>query len=1060
MADITNLSNFLGDVADAIRSKKGTEDSIPAKDFDTEILAIESGVDTSDADATEENIESGKTAYVNGLKVTGTLADAGGSADVMVSADNITVGNQRGWDCVSTTYTNSGKKIHKDGWYVNQHMKFEDLAPALGVTADKIVSGNTILGVEGTATAGGTVTTEGVKLFETEEAMHADSNAEEGDLAVVYRSEIQNMTQTSELTAASFPDTVVLPSAVSSSTYGYLMGDSYSSEYRIHLTATSFSVMDYWEYEYICRYTSSDGITYTRNTSYESAYTFSEPVTFDSGTWTDNYGYFIQTGGNTFDGFFQYTQYGRTNLLQTILTSNLTFDTSAKTVTWNGEYGGPTFEYQPIAKLKTLIDEERPTSITTNDINRHYYFVVGEDDAPYICAIINAAGTGHNTTGGTGVHPYVDTSGAVIGTAYYNMSTTGMNLWAYKLNLEDGTYEDPVIYTPVGSDNKCYWTFKAKTINFQPNYEYNGHHDWYLTSLSMVYMGTGTSSTRYSTSFTGSLYPDGYAFAKTQLNLADVNELLPGKKAYGLNGVVNGDGSIYDNLSVDELNTRILNLENVENAMINVPNDYQSSIYALGKTRYIKVDSDNKYDDILLKYTYNIHQSATVRYASITAQKYDAINKLIVSIQKTDASAYHLVYENYDNELLYDLALPTDHTYEGYKLDFCDDYTIVIMGTTSAMNTAGTFYKKIMYVAKQPTTAGGTDYASGTIYSATNYTSSEPVNYSLTKLEVICYKNYVLYGNSAYKSSSVTSYAAIYNLNTKTNKLIYSGTNSGISTSTDYGYMLTEVGMNTFIGNDNVYVMASYGGYSSGKVKICRYNMSTSTLTSVCTITEQSYYTGWSPALQTFGSSMYSTQYTLLEEYLVNLSSASIGGQSNYRLLDADGNELEKYVAFNLTFTEIDGVEYVCTYKNTLCPVKSVTYNTTIDIVVDTDNIIDLNVVKPCIWFTNKAGNSLSWVNIIKPDTVFVKDNLYNVLYSYTTGGNIYDVTITIVPIIEATSLDYEYSIYTPKTNQHFVSISSQYFKKFNTTDYTGTISPTEYNTALETASEISGEEV
>ena len=34
----------------------------------------------------------------------------------------------------------------------------------------------------------------GVKLFETQEEMQQDPNANEGDLAVVYREEIQNMT--------------------------------------------------------------------------------------------------------------------------------------------------------------------------------------------------------------------------------------------------------------------------------------------------------------------------------------------------------------------------------------------------------------------------------------------------------------------------------------------------------------------------------------------------------------------------------------------------------------------------------------------------------------------------------------------------------------------------------------------------------------------------------------------------------------------------------------------------------------------------------------------------
>ena len=43
MARIDSLGNFLTDVAEAIRTKKGTTDIIPASDFDTEIASIESG---------------------------------------------------------------------------------------------------------------------------------------------------------------------------------------------------------------------------------------------------------------------------------------------------------------------------------------------------------------------------------------------------------------------------------------------------------------------------------------------------------------------------------------------------------------------------------------------------------------------------------------------------------------------------------------------------------------------------------------------------------------------------------------------------------------------------------------------------------------------------------------------------------------------------------------------------------------------------------------------------------------------------------------------------------
>ena len=48
MARIDTLGNFLTDVATAIRNKKGTADTIPASDFDTEITSIESGVDINE----------------------------------------------------------------------------------------------------------------------------------------------------------------------------------------------------------------------------------------------------------------------------------------------------------------------------------------------------------------------------------------------------------------------------------------------------------------------------------------------------------------------------------------------------------------------------------------------------------------------------------------------------------------------------------------------------------------------------------------------------------------------------------------------------------------------------------------------------------------------------------------------------------------------------------------------------------------------------------------------------------------------------------------------------
>ena len=798
MARVNNLSNFLTDVASAIKTKKGSETAIPAANFDTEILALPSqGVYQTKVVTVAQNgqtVITPDTGYdaMDGVQVTVNVPEKQLQTKSYDFTTNQTIEllpdtGYDGFDSVTLNInvpSGGTANLQTKNVTYNRNKTYETHADAGYDGLEKVIA---------------TVQTPyNAKLFLNTTEMNNDSNPQLNDIAVLYGMIPTAIPENTVFNKWYLPKTIILPRAVTVE-----IPINFSAGWggtTLSISSTGFSVGMQLEGDMVdFAYSSVDGITYTRGDVSIDSMWGTPACKFDEDTnilsYTPSYGSamsytigtteefnpseivgkFFSNGQYQYNGIYKYQ--GTTNSSLFSATSDIYINNhnSSDYDTWTID-GDMKYDksWSDIQSVMTKVN-----TLTNNNLSWGMIeYITNRKMRVYLYKYHNSSNTYYSNLTLLSLYNYNGDKNTYVGC---NMSSsyTIDGVFIYEVDLDNDSIQDvtsqytiSTITVMNGSTpiTVMYTTFVDLSHDFTYVYKHNNQK----TDLNGIIV---TPTNAYSYTGFNKTFPIGmnlsYSPAETQFTLNNNNQLLPEYIALGSDGSHTGDGSIYNNLDISQVLTTVLNrdliisnnyITNADNNHIkyfkyNIDGDgtlikthttpFYNAVYNTSYTplkanyygfEYISLDGKTycylNTDRNLVIVDLDTNTSTVITLATLTSTS----NNSVILLRGRES----LLYAKSDGyAYLYDIPSKTESklsipintsAYYGFRVEYDDEDYALIQ-----INASGTSANKSIYVLNTKTLSVVTSI-SGTYTFCGAWKSNNGVYYFATQSMVYLYK--------------------------------------------------------------------------------------------------------------------------------------------------------------------------------------------------------------------------------------------------------------------------------------------------------------------------------